>query len=248
MRNASFFNKHKDHIKTGLGLILLSATLYILHIKIFNDFHHVAVFFLEDLAFIPIEVLVVSLIIEKVLEKKEKKEKLEKLNMLIGIFFTEIGLDMTRLLVKADSNIENIRTEHMVNNEWNHDNFVKCMNSTQSHKFNLDINKIDLNELKQMILEKRTFFINLISNPALLEHETFTELLMAIVHLKEELILRGDITNYDKETLKHLEDDVIKIYRYISYEWIIYMEYLKDNYPSLFVSASMKNPYNQKTA
>jgi hypothetical protein len=41
-------------------------------------------FFTGDLAFIPIEVLIVTLIIDQVLESWEKKRRMEKGNMVIG--------------------------------------------------------------------------------------------------------------------------------------------------------------------
>jgi len=44
----------------GLGLIVLSAVLYALHYLIFRDAHHIFIYMLGDVAFVPIEVLLVT--------------------------------------------------------------------------------------------------------------------------------------------------------------------------------------------
>jgi len=57
------------------GLILLSLALFTAHYLIFHDEHHLFIFFIGDLAFIPIEVLIVTLIIDPLLESREKQQK-----------------------------------------------------------------------------------------------------------------------------------------------------------------------------
>jgi len=49
---------------------------------------------LGDVAFVPIEVLLVTLIIHRLLSEREKRTRLEKLNMVIGAFFSEMGTDV----------------------------------------------------------------------------------------------------------------------------------------------------------
>jgi hypothetical protein len=44
-------------------LIAASALLYFIHYLLFHDLHHLAVFGLHELAFLPIEVLIVTLVI-----------------------------------------------------------------------------------------------------------------------------------------------------------------------------------------
>jgi di/tricarboxylate transporter len=75
----------------GIFLILLSALLYIFHFAIFRDVHHIFIYMIGDIAFVPIEVLLVTLIIHRLLSEREKRAQLEKLNMLIGTFFSEVG-------------------------------------------------------------------------------------------------------------------------------------------------------------
>jgi hypothetical protein len=44
-------------------LIALSALLYLIHYEIFKDAHHIFIYMIGDIAFLPIEVLLVTLII-----------------------------------------------------------------------------------------------------------------------------------------------------------------------------------------
>lgn len=78
-------------IVAAAGLILLSVAMFTAHYLIFQDSHHLFIFFVGDIAFIPIEVLVVTLIIDQMLESREKQRRMEKLNMVIGTFFSTIG-------------------------------------------------------------------------------------------------------------------------------------------------------------
>ena len=52
-------------LTVGIGLVALSLVLFTAHYLIFQDEHHLFIFFLGDIAFIPIEVLIVTLIIDR---------------------------------------------------------------------------------------------------------------------------------------------------------------------------------------
>ena len=47
----------------GLLLVVISATIYFIHYLIFDDAHHIFIYLLGDIAFVPIEVLLVTLIL-----------------------------------------------------------------------------------------------------------------------------------------------------------------------------------------
>jgi hypothetical protein len=88
-------------LKVGIGLVTLSIVFYAAHYLIFHDEHHLFIFFIGDLAFIPVEVLIVTLIIDQMLESREKQQRIEKLNMVIGTFFSTIGTSLLFLLHKT---------------------------------------------------------------------------------------------------------------------------------------------------
>jgi len=76
------------------------------------------------------------------------------------------------------------------------------------------------------------------------EHEAFTELLLAINHLTEELKARGALSDLPPADRAHLTGDMQRVYARLVHEWLRYMEYLRDNYPYLFSLAMRKNPFD----
>ena len=63
----------------GFALVILSTLLYLIHYAIFGDAHHILIYLVGDIAFVPIEVLMVTLIIHHLLSEREKRLRLEKL-------------------------------------------------------------------------------------------------------------------------------------------------------------------------
>jgi hypothetical protein len=49
---------------------------------------------LAQLGFLPISVLLVTIIINQLLSQRARAAKLRKLNMVIGAFFSEVGTDL----------------------------------------------------------------------------------------------------------------------------------------------------------
>lgn len=230
------------NFKFGVTLVTISMILYALHIAIFKDAHHVAVFFLEDLAFIPIEVLVVTFIFEKVLSDREKAHTMEKLNMLIGVFFNELGSELLRLYstgISSDIDFKEIET-------WDNRKFDSVAKEVRlANNIEIDVDKMELNDICSYLRGKRDFLISMLQNPALLENDTFTELLQAVFHLESELEYfnrNGDIVDEDKE---HLKGDFERVYPLLKYEWLIYLKYMKRAYPYAFtmVIRNLKNDY-----
>ena len=74
-----------------ISLLMLSALIYYFHYLIFRDVHHIFLYLIGDIAFVFVQVLMVTLFVEKLLEEREKSALLKKLNMVIGAFFSEIG-------------------------------------------------------------------------------------------------------------------------------------------------------------
>jgi hypothetical protein len=75
----------------GLVLIALSIVVYSIHYLFFRDVHHIFIYLVGDIAFVFIEVLLVTLVIHQLLAQREKRAKLEKMNMVIGTFYSEVG-------------------------------------------------------------------------------------------------------------------------------------------------------------
>src|SRR5659263_187357 len=135
-------------ILLGLILALLSAILYFVHYLIFRDAHHIFLYLIGDIAFLPIEVLFVTLIIDRVLSVREKKTMLEKLNMVIGAFFSEVGLKLIYLFEEFDLNAAAIKKDLADIDKWKDKDFLRQSGKIDKHKFNINSKQGNLDELK----------------------------------------------------------------------------------------------------
>jgi len=233
-------------ITLGIILIFLSAVVYLIHYIIFRDPHHIFIYLIGDIAFVFINVLLVTLVIDSVLNVREKKDRLQKLNMLIGVFFSEVG---TKLLVHfsdSDPNLEKIKEDLVVDTNWSKAKFMEISRRLRSYKYNVEIYRIDLEIISNFLINKNDFLTRLLENPNLLEHESFTELLRAVFHLDEELRSRKNVKNLTLKDSEHLASDIKRAYNLLVFEWLDYMQYLKNNYPYLFSLAIRLNPFDEK--
>ena len=71
-------------IYLAIAFVALSAIAYFIHYLILRDIHHIFIYIVGDLAFLPLQVLLVVVIIERLLARRERQAKLEKLNMVEG--------------------------------------------------------------------------------------------------------------------------------------------------------------------
>jgi hypothetical protein len=235
-------------LAAGIGLVLLSLAMYTAHYLIFHDEHHLFIFFTGDLAFIPIEILIVTLIIDQMLESRERKSRMEKLNMVIGTFFSTLGTPLLATLSRADPGIGTLRPALVIGDDWGAGQFRDVQACLDSHACRVAGERLDLAALKTFLLAREDFVVRLVENPMVFEHESFTGLLLAVSHLTEELKARGDLSGLPPADIAHLGTDISRVYERLVPEWLKYMEYLKDHYPYLFSLAMRTNPFNENAS
>ena len=235
-------------ILAGLALVTLSLTLYIAHFLIFQDAHHLLIFLVGDIAFIPFEVFIVTIIIDQMLENREKKQRMEKLNMVIGTFFSNAGTPLLALLAKADPEIRQIRPEISKGTNGTDEGLSAVRNCLLSHQCRVSADSIDLFALREFLQKKEEFLLRIVENPMVFEHESFTDLILAITHLDEELRARGSLASLPASDIAHLEGDIHRVYSQLVPAWIRYMEYLKTHYPYLYSLAMRRNPFDPEAS
>jgi len=231
-------------VKVGIGLVALSLALYGVHYLLFHDLHHIGIYFIGDVAFIPIEVLVVTIIIHQMLTAHEKRSMLRKLNMVIGSFFSEVGTPLLRLCSASDPAIDALRSGLTPTNDWTNDDFARAAPHLRKHGFSVEVDEEALAEMKSLLADRRGFLLNLLGNPNLLEHESFTDVLWAVFHLTDELVHRTDLTTIPATDLDHLAGDAKRAYGRLTGEWLSYMTHLQSDYPYLFSLAIRTNPFD----
>jgi hypothetical protein len=233
---------------TAILLITISLALFTVHYLIFRDAQHIFIYLMGDLAFVPIEVLVVTLIIDQMLESRERQQRMEKLNMVIGTFFSKLGTPLLTKFSRADPGIDSIRPGLIIGSDWQAGRFGEVKLCLDSHTCSVQAGHIDLNTLRDLLVENEDFLMRIIENPMVFEHEAFTDLILAVTHLTEELRARGTFETLPPSDLAHLQGDMNRVYSQLVPAWAKYMEYLKEHYPYLFSLAMRQNPFDTEAS
>jgi hypothetical protein len=232
----------KWYIVLSCLLISLSVASYFIQIAIFHRAEDTFFYMLQDIAFVPIQVLLVTFIIARLLTEREKRTLLKKLNMLIGAFYSEVGTYLMKYCSNFSSDLSELVPHLLVADSWTHKDFASAMKQIRTVDPRIDSRGNDLKELKVFLEHKRGFLLSLLANPNLLEHETFTDLLWAVFHLLEELSSRPMLDGLPETDYNHLTGDINRAYAQLLSEWLSYMEHLKGDYPYLFSLAVRLNP------
>ena len=226
-------------------LIAISALLYFVHYLIFRDIHHIFIYMLGDLAFLPLEVFLVVIVIERVLASREKQAIMQKLNMVVGAFFSEVGNELLRRLLVCFEKSGDISRHLDVKQNWTRADFNKAIEFARTIKGEMDFSCLDLDGLKKFLVQKRQFLLALLENPNLLEHERFTDLLWATFHLTEELEARESLAGLPAADIKHIAGDTQRVYSHLIMDWLFYVAHLKSKYPYLFSLVARTHPFQE---
>jgi hypothetical protein len=232
-------------VLAGIALVTLTLLLMTIHYMIFQDSHHLFIYFLGDLAFVPVEVLCVTLIIDQMMESRERQQRMEKLNMVIGIFFSRVGTPLLALLARADPCSGPLNDQVASGTDWTLERFQAVHAGIGQWKCTLDPATIDLNALREFLVLNEDFLLRIIENPMVFEHESFTDLIFAVTHLTAELKARTDLSHLSPSDQAHLKGDVERVYLRMVPEWVNYMGYLHRSYPYLFSLAMRQNPFDK---
>ena len=232
----------KWFIQLGLAFFLVSAAVYALFYVLFHDvdfiFHH----FLIDLAFLPIDVFLVAVVFERLIHRREEAERAERMHLIIGSFFHEVGTDLVKSLAAKYSHA--VKPEHRMSDTWTKADFNRLRKALQEIVPRLEMSTAALIELRDFLIVKREYLLSLMGNDNLMESERFSQLLLAIFHLFEELDLRKDLQNLTRGDREHLSRDIRRVYLLLNEQWIDYLFHLKQNYPYLFSLAVRTNPFD----
>lgn len=239
----------KETYVIGVSLIGLSLILHYFHYLIFKDLHHTLIFLFADIAFIPMDVFFTAFIIEKLLENREIHHKMEKLIIIKGVFYTELGNNLLEEFVKGDSRVEEIRRDAFIKKNWGAEEFKSLEKELDEYVYHVKLEKLDLDRISEILNKEKDFLISLITNPTLMEHESFSDMVIALMHLREELTDRYNIRGYEcvKWENAHIQHDVEDAYRELTKSWVRYMKHLKKEYPKLFLKAMINNPFDNRS-
>ncbi|MCX5899327.1 MAG: potassium channel family protein [Proteobacteria bacterium] len=191
---------------------------------------------------------VIATVTENMLKKHEKQQRMERLNVAIGLFFSELGTGLLALFARHDVQLDRIEQNLIIGNSWTAADFSAVQLRLQDYDYMVDINSLELEELKHYFDAKHTLLLRLMENPNLSEHESFTDMLMAVFHLRQELHARATLTGLPASDVEHLAYDIKRAYGMLVKQWLYYMWHLKESYPFLFSLAVRTNPFDRNAS
>lgn len=199
-------------------------------------------FLIGDVAFLLIQVPLVTFVIDGVIRSREREEMRRKLNMVIGAFFSETGTDLLGEIARADTRLAEVRQDFVPDASWDAARYARARRLVLDHKPAIDLSACDLARLRTALEAERPFMLSLLANQTLLEHETFSDMLWALTHLGEELAARPDLISLGQADAGHIAVDLKRAYSLLGVEWLAYLEHLQTAYPFLFSLAVRTNP------
>jgi hypothetical protein len=220
--------------------LALYGAFYALH----PDRALVADWFLGSLAFLPVQILIVTVIVDGLLGRRERHARLKKLNMVIGVFFSEVGNALLAGCLRLDRRAEEIRAALAPAASFPPAVLAATAERMRGWRTTIEPRPAEIEILRAFLVSRREILTALMANPAVLEHEGFSDLLIATFHVAEELGARGDLGALSADDAAHLALDVERVYPMLVAEWLSYLRHLQEDYPHLFSLAARTNPFD----
>ncbi|MCQ2970927.1 hypothetical protein SAMN05216439_0980 [Methanobrevibacter gottschalkii] len=240
----------KWKIKFSLLMVVLIIIIYGSNYLVLGDGEHIISYVWTHLGFIPVDILVVAFLLEGIIERKEKEAMLEKLDMLMSTFFSELGNDLITQLSTANRHKASTASLKSIKN-WDDEDYEDKLEELKNSPIEFTANIAPenrekfLEDLRELLVNKREFILNLINNPNLLEKEEFTSLINAILHLDEELEHRKDLALVNDIDFGHLNGDMNRVYNILVHEWVYYLKYLNKHHPYMIALMIRTNPFDE---
>ena len=180
--------------------------------------------------------------------RRESQNRIRKVNMVLGVFFSELGYKLLGLFSSHDHVISGVRKNLLVSSNWTEGRFATALKVIKQYKVKIDAAELDLKELSAFLNSKSDFLLGLLENPVLIEHEDFSDAMLSVFHLLDELSSRNELSALPKSDLKHLAGDINRVYKNLIVQWVIYLKHLKGEYPYLFSLAIRTNPFDKNAS
>lgn len=226
-------------------LITLAIIFYFIYYLLFHNTREIWTSLMMGLASAPFNMIITGFLINNILNKRELYREKKQINMVVGIFYNEIGVDLLKLFVNADRNINKIRESCKIKKDFMSKDYENMKSILEKNNFCVDIELIDLNNMKSILNDKCYTIINLVINPVLTNNEDFIETALSVLYLRYELNYRTIDGVFREEYEKeYLIEEINRCYHYLTLRWIEYIEHLKNYYPNIFEKALINSPFD----
>ena len=127
---------------------------------------------------------------------------------------------MLRYLTSFDPNAETLSKILKISESWKSADFIAAKKRLKSYSFHLDVEKVDFFGLHYHLDERHAYYRNILENPALTQSNEFTELVMKIYLMWEELDCRTDLYALSSEDKSYLGELLTQIYEELVEYWL----------------------------
>ncbi len=230
-----------------LLLLSISVFLYLLQYLLFHNPSDTGFYFLQDLAFVPISVLLVTLGLNTVMVYRQRQLMLEKVSIVINEFFAEAGMELISVLRSHIINLDTLAPRLQPKASWNNQDFSDAIVFLGQTPARVRVNIDRLSELAKLLVSKKDQLLRLFENANLMEHDRFTDMLWAVYHVHDELRSRPSFDQLPPSDLNHLSGDVQRAVQLLLVEWIEAMRQLRTRYPYLYSLAIRKCPLGESS-
>jgi len=191
---------------------------------------------------------VVANLVENMAYREERARRREKTNMLVGLFYTEIGTSLLSICSRLDPGKDELARLIVGEGGEVAPDPARITSALESRTYSLDCRELDLASLRDTLGGKLNLLTLLLQNPDLEEHSRFTDLLQALLHLWQELSHREVLCDLPQADAAHLSGDLNRVYSLLVMEWVVYLGNLRRQYPYLYSLAVRTNPFDDKAS
>jgi hypothetical protein len=124
-------------------LVVASVTVYLVQLLIFGRTSETFFYLLQDLAFLPVQVLLVTLMLDQLFKRREKMALQHKMNMVIGAFFSEAGTPLLKSFPSFDRRQGEINGALLLRPNWTGRDFDNAKDAVRRHDFAMDAGRGD---------------------------------------------------------------------------------------------------------
>ena len=241
-------NPVRWEILFGIALIVIAAALHFIHYLVFGEVSPLLSFLGKKIAFVPLEVLFITLILHRLLTIHERSALKRKMNMLSGAFFSEMGSDLLNILQQSAVMDPAQSSVLAVHKDWSKKDFDRACKAVDRIDIKVEAGPETLETIKKLLNEKRQYLLLMLGSPNLMEHESFSNMLWATLHLADELSRRPDIHALPRSDISHLKNDARRAYLKLLAEWFSHLKHLKAAYPYLFSLEMRTNPFDPESS
>ncbi|MGL4848818.1 MAG: hypothetical protein ACRC28_07790 [Clostridium sp.] len=237
--------EEKISLKQWTFLVFSCIVLLTIYYIIDKNFDGLVNSILENLIGTIVTMLFTGVFLDYILRRREKRRAENRMNTLLGVFYGDFGNELLYEFIAADLCVVCLVRKAKINNDWTEKNYEVLRETFEQYEYSVEGERIDIKKIAKIIKDSESFILDILFTQVIQNGGELSEILFDVIHLRDEINDLEDINNIKEDELSHLELDINRLYKRLAINWIIYMKFLRGNYPQLFVKALKKSPYEK---